>query len=65
MDPGQEAPETVWGGMPQPRGGALTVVGQGLAARLSAKLGEGVLNGLLTARIGLAALAVCRPAVAG
>ncbi|KPF66251.1 hypothetical protein IP69_15375 [Bosea sp. AAP35] len=37
------------------------VVGQGLAARLSAKLGEGVLNGLLTARIGLSALAVCRP----
>ncbi len=37
------------------------VVGQGLAARISAKLGEGVLNGLLTARIGLAALAVCRP----
>lgn len=37
------------------------VVGQGLAARLSAKLGEGVLNGLMTARFGLAALAVCRP----
>ena len=37
------------------------VVGQGLAARLSAKLGEGVINGMLTARIGLAALAVCRP----
>lgn len=37
------------------------VVGQGLAARLSAKLGEGVVNGMLTARIGLAALAVCRP----
>ncbi len=37
------------------------VLGQGLAARLSAKLGEGVLNGLLTARVGLAALAVCRP----
>lgn len=37
------------------------VLGQGLAAKLSAKLGEGVLNGLLTARIGLAALAVCRP----
>lgn len=37
------------------------VIGQGLAARLSAKLGEGVLNGLLTARIGLATLAVCRP----
>ena len=26
-----------------------------------AKLGEGVLNGLMTARFGLAALAVCRP----
>ena len=37
------------------------MVGQGLAARLSAKLGEGVINGMLTARIGLAALAVCRP----
>jgi putative membrane protein len=37
------------------------VVGHGLAARLSAKLGEGVLNGLLTARVGLSAMAVCRP----
>jgi putative membrane protein len=37
------------------------VLGLGLAARLSAKLGEGVLNGLMTARFGLAALAVCRP----
>ncbi len=37
------------------------LVGQGLAARLSAKLGEGVLNGLMTARFGLAALSVCRP----
>lgn len=37
------------------------VIGQGLAARLSAKLGEGVLNGLMTARFGLAALTVCRP----
>ena len=37
------------------------VLGQGLAARLSAKLGEGVINGMLTARVGLAALAVCRP----
>ncbi len=37
------------------------VLGAGLAARLSAKLGEGVLNGILTARIGLAAIAVCRP----
>jgi len=37
------------------------VMGLGLAARLSARLGEGVLNGLLTARVGLAAIAVCRP----
>lgn len=36
-------------------------MGHGLAARLSAKAGEGVLNGLLTARIGIAAIAVCRP----
>jgi putative membrane protein len=37
------------------------VVGHGIAARLSAKLGEGVLNGMLTTRIGLSAMAVCRP----
>jgi putative membrane protein len=37
------------------------LVGHGLAAKLSAKLGEGVLNGLLTARVGLAAVAACRP----
>jgi putative membrane protein len=37
------------------------VLGLGLAARISAKLGEGVLNGLMTARFGLAALEVCRP----
>ncbi|MCT4657283.1 MAG: TIGR01620 family protein [Cohaesibacter sp.] len=37
------------------------VIGHGLAARLSAKLGEGLLNGILTARIGLATIALCRP----
>lgn len=37
------------------------VVGHGLAARLSARLGEGVLNGMLTSRVGLSAMAVCRP----
>lgn len=37
------------------------VIGQGLAARLSARLGEGVVNGLLTSRIGIAAIDVCRP----
>ena len=38
------------------------IVGHGIASRISARLGEGVLNGLLTARVGLSALAVCRPA---
>ncbi len=37
------------------------ILGHGIAARLSARLGEGVLNGMLTARIGLSAMAVCRP----
>jgi putative membrane protein len=37
------------------------ILGHGIAAKLSARLGEGVLNGLLTARIGLSAMAVCRP----
>lgn len=37
------------------------LVGQGLATRLSARLGEGVVNGLLTARLGLAALEILRP----
>lgn len=37
------------------------VLGHGLAAKLSARLGEGVLNGLLTARVGISAMAVCRP----
>ena len=37
------------------------LVGHGIAARLSARLGEGVVNGLLTARLGLAAIAVTRP----
>lgn len=35
--------------------------GHGIAAKLSARLGEGVLNGLLTARLGLAAIEVTRP----
>lgn len=37
------------------------MLGHGVAAKLSAKLGEGVLNGLLTARLGLAAIDVVRP----
>ncbi len=37
------------------------VLGHGIAAKLSARLGEGVLNGLLTARLGIAAIEVTRP----
>lgn len=37
------------------------IVGHGLAARLSARLGEGVVNGMMTARIGLAAMDAARP----
>ncbi|MGB6119154.1 MAG: TIGR01620 family protein, partial [Mesorhizobium sp.] len=37
------------------------LVGHGLAARLSAKLGEGVVNGLMTVRIGIAAMETVRP----
>lgn len=37
------------------------LLGHGLAARLSAKLGEGVINGLMTVRVGIAAIAVIRP----
>ncbi|MBP2238236.1 putative membrane protein [Sinorhizobium kostiense] len=37
------------------------VVGHGLASKLSARLGEGVVNGLMTARIGIAAMDLCRP----
>jgi putative membrane protein len=37
------------------------LVGKGLLGRLSARFGEGAVNGILTTRIGLAALDVCRP----
>ena len=40
---------------------AQQVLGHGLASRLSARLGEGVVNGLMTARIGIAAMDLCRP----
>jgi putative membrane protein len=41
------------------------VVGHSIASKISARLGEGILNGLLIARVGLSALAVCRPAPFG
>ena len=37
------------------------MLGHGVAAKLSQRLGEGMLNGLLTARLGLAAIDVTRP----
>ncbi len=37
------------------------LVGHGIAARLSARLGEGVINGLMTARIGISAMDLVRP----
>jgi putative membrane protein len=37
------------------------LLGKGLVGRLSARFGEGAVNGILTARIGLAARDVCRP----
>ncbi len=38
------------------------LLGHGLAAKLSARLGEGMINGVMTARIGLSAIDICRPA---
>ena len=37
------------------------LIGHGLAAKLSARLGEGVVNGLMTVRIGIAAMETARP----
>jgi putative membrane protein len=37
------------------------LIGKGLLGRLSARFGEGAVNGILTARVGLAARDVCRP----
>ena len=49
------------GGMAASDGLVQQMLGHGLAAKLSQRLGEGVLNGLLTARLGLAAIEVTRP----
>jgi putative membrane protein len=51
----------VTGGVAASDGLIQQVIGHGLAAKLSARLGEGVLNGLLTARLGLAAIEAARP----
>jgi putative membrane protein len=41
------------------------LLGRGLLGRISARFGEGAVNGILTSRIGLAAIAVCRPIPSG
>jgi putative membrane protein len=51
----------ITGGMAATDGLVQQVLGHGIAAKLSQRLGEGVLNGLLTARLGLAAIDVTRP----
>lgn len=51
----------ITGGMAATEGLVSQVLGHSLAARLSTRLGEGVVNGLLTARVGVAAIAVMRP----
>jgi putative membrane protein len=51
----------ITGGMAASDGLVQQVLGHGVAAKLSQRLGEGLLNGLLTARLGLAAIEVIRP----
>ncbi len=51
----------VTGGLVLTDGVMEQLVGQGLAARLSARLGEGIVNGLMTVRVGIAAMRVVRP----
>ena len=38
-----------------------TMAGGGVLAKVSRRFGEGVVNGALTARVGIAAMEVCRP----
>ena len=51
----------ITGGMAASDGLVQQMLGHGIAAKLSQRLGEGLLNGLLTARLGLAAIDVTRP----
>lgn len=52
---------TLTGGLAIGDGVLQQVLGHGVLAKLSTRLGEGMLNGLLTARLGLAAIEVTRP----
>jgi putative membrane protein len=38
-----------------------SLAGGGVLSKISRRFGEGVVNGALTARVGLAAMEVCRP----
>jgi putative membrane protein len=38
-----------------------SVAGGGVVSKLSRRFGEGVVNGALTARVGIAAMELCRP----
>ena len=38
-----------------------SVAGGGILSRISRRFGEGVVNGALTARVGVAAMELCRP----
>ena len=51
----------VTGGVGVADGLVQQVVGHGVAAKLSARLGEGMVNGLLTARLGLLTIDLVRP----
>ncbi len=51
----------VTGGMAASDSMIQQMLGHGIAAKLSQRLGEGILNGLSTARLGLAAIDVTRP----
>ncbi len=51
----------ITGGMAAGESMIQQILGHGIAARISARLGEGVINGILTARVGIAAIDVCRP----
>ena len=51
----------ITGGMAASDSVVQQMLGHGVAAKLSQRLGEGVLNGLLTARLGLATIEVTRP----
>jgi len=51
----------VTGGLALTDGFVEQIIGQGLAAKLSARLGEGLVNGLMTVRVGISAMRVVRP----